>query len=860
MAKQKLILISQSGGNFVTNNDGSVSYTGGEANAVNINQEMLFNDLKLELAELWNFEIDSVSVKYFMPGNRRILINLTNDRDLKRLFDFYKNSVTADVFVTGKEGFVRSASEHNERETVVEPVTELHAVPIALDNTASPPIRKRGRRPSASSPSPASLVNVSISTQADLRKADYETAESPTSLDDTLDPSSDYESPDDSDTYRPSSRKRISHDLKDTPAETVKMRRRMPLWKIGSHGVAIAVTDSVGRRKKIDDEGLDIVEADPDYLSSNEDYSNPLPISDSVPLDELVSSWKDGIVGVGQKFKSVVEFRDTLQKYSIARRFMYRLKKNDSNRVSGRCVIEGCSWRIHASWVQSDQAFVIKKMNESHTCEGESWKSAHPAKSWLVGVIKGRLQASPQDKTRDIAKGIFEDFGLKLNYSQIRRGIEDAREQLQGSYKEAYSHLPRLCKSIIETNPGSIATLITADDNKFHRLFISFQASVCGFQNGCRPLLFLDATSFRSKYHEVFLTATAVDGADNYLPVAFAVVDNDNIDAWKWFLDQLKTAVSNSRSITVVSDRELGLKTSIHEVFENAYCGYSMYHLVEEFKRNLVAPFLGDGRGSLPGHLFAAARAPRLDSFKKSMELIRRISTKAYEWIMQVEPEHWANSSFQGEHYNHFTQDVAEFYANLIKQVHEMPIIQKIEALSRMITELMDNRRDDSSKWSTKLTLPKEEKLREEAAKARGLKVLQSTDTLFEVQDDCNHVINLESMTCTCSEWKTTELPCRHAIAVFNRKGLNAYDYCSEYFNVHMFSSTYDESINPVLSVEKHLDEEGVTVKVIPPTTTPPAGEEKRKERKPQKELKKVMCCTRCKEAGHNNRTCKKDF
>lgn len=105
MARTKLILICQSHGEFVTNEDGSLSYHGGEAHAVDINHETLFEHLKLKLAELWNLDYKSLSLKYFLPGNRHTLITLSNDKDLKRMYDFHESSVTADVFVMGHAGF-----------------------------------------------------------------------------------------------------------------------------------------------------------------------------------------------------------------------------------------------------------------------------------------------------------------------------------------------------------------------------------------------------------------------------------------------------------------------------------------------------------------------------------------------------------------------------------------------------------------------------------------------------------------------------------------------------------------------------------------------------------------------------------
>lgn len=356
-----------------------------------------------------------------------------------------------------------------------------------------------------------------------------------------------------------------------SPADTVKKRRRTAAWKIGANGPTIFSVP--------DDEG--------DERSRKRNSQMVMPgkarraRSGDMSLEKLIESWKGGITGFGQKFKNVYEFRDALQKYAIAHHFVYRLKKNDSSCVSARCVAEGCSWRIHAAWVPSAKSFRIKKFDNLHTCNGESWKSAHPAKNWLVNIIKDRLRESPDQKPKDIANGILHDFGIELTYTKVWRGIVDAREHIQGPCKEAYDKLSGYCEKIKETNPGSITNLVIGDDKRFQCIFISFHASINGFLKGCRPLIFLEAASLKSKHQEVLLTATALDGDDGFFPIAFAIVDVENDDKWNWFLEKLKSALPTSEPITFVSDREKGLKESVLKVFENAYCGYSMYHLLE---------------------------------------------------------------------------------------------------------------------------------------------------------------------------------------------------------------------------------------------------------------------------------------
>ncbi|XP_059637869.1 uncharacterized protein LOC132279839 [Cornus florida] len=870
MARAKLILICQCGGEFVTNDDGSLTYAGGEAHAVNVNRETLFVDLKLKLAEMCNLEYKTLFIKYFLPGNRRTLITLSNDKDFKRMVDFHGNSVTADVFVMGREGFDRDALNiYANRESGIKPAeTVKRVVPCA---TTSPP-------DAVITATPASCAAIGTSPPP--------TDATPSATPDSMSSPSSADSDDDFSAvlHTPAAVDAVAHspleiDISGTPADTVKKRRRTASWKIGANGPTIvAIADDGGEKRSRKNSRshstvalADEMEQKWDVVTSREDFDTPstVTISDDVSLEKLVASWKDGITGIGQDFKSVYEFRDALQKYAIAHRFVYRLKKNDTNRASGRCVTEGCSWRIHASWVPAAKSFRIKKLNTSHTCGGESWKSVHPTKNWLVSIIKDRLRDSPRHKPKDIANGIFKDFGIELNYTQVWRGIEDAREQLQGSYKDAYDQLPGFCEKMVETNPGSFAKLIVNDEKKFQRLFVSFHASIHGFQNGCRPLVFLEATSLKSKFQEILLTATTLDGDDGFFPVAFAVVDVENNDNWHWFLEQLKSAVSTSISITFVSDREKGLKESVLEVFGNAYHGYSMYHLLDSFKKNLKGPFHGDGKASLPGFFVAAAHAVRLDRFKHYTEQIKRVSSQAHDWVLQIEREYWTKSSFKGESFNHITQNVGESYTKLMDEMRELPIIQKIEALIGMMVKLINTRRMDSSKWSSTLAPSKEEKLQEQISKACELKVLISSDTLFEVRDGSTNVVNLDKWDCSCLGW-TAGLPCHHAIGVFKYTGKNVYDYCSRYFTADSFRSTYSKSINPVpgiskpaeKEVEKEADKEGSssdTVHVLPPCPSrPPSGQLVVKKRATSPGAsKKVVSCSRCKETGHNKATCK---
>ncbi|KAI3914585.1 hypothetical protein MKW92_036431 [Papaver armeniacum] len=860
MGAQNLILICQYGGKFVLEKDGSLSYNGGEAHAVDINLETCFDDLKLEISDTCSIDFESITMKYFLPSNKRTLITLANDRDLRRMMHFHDTSATADVFVVEKEIVIQP-----------KPKTPINRESRATNNVVgTTTITPSATQIVGTAPDVAdSPIAPTGNTVIDLAAASPSTSDAV-----ALDPRTSRGK--DGGVAGFSS-------VADFVADGVaKKTGRTASWRFGAKGFTIvSIADDAEKQVPAGTKwnNPDTVSSGDDdhgehFPSESSDHDNQSNHTDYVTDDfvegrhKLIDSWKNGITGVGQEFKNVHDFRDILRKYAISNRFVYRYKKNDTDRVSARCKVDGCSWRIHASWVQAKVSFRIKKFENFHTCDDSS-PAHHPqaTKNWLATLVKEMLQESPHYKPKEIVTAICQDFGIELNYSQAWRGMEIAREQLQGSYKDAYNQFPWYCEKVMETNPGSFANLTTKDDQNFHRLFISFHATIQGFENGCRPLIFLDAMYVKSKYLETMLVATAVDANDDAFPIAFAMVDVEDFDNWHWFLEQLKSTILTSRSVTFVSDKAKGLSEKVLKVFENARHGYCIHRLVEKFKKCSKGPFHGAGKGSLPINFMAAAQALRLEGFRKYTEDIKTVSQEAYDWIMSSEPQFWANSQFEGEQFNHISASVVHLFRDWISEVRELPIVHKIDAIRIKMMELINTRRMDSSKCISKLTPSKEEKLKEESTKAKRLKVLFSSDSIFEVHDDFINVVNMDKQECSCRKWKVTGLPCSHAIAVFNSTSRNQYDFCSRYFTGEMLQLTYSESINPLPEIEKPASSEmSDKVQVNPPCTrsrnrtSEPSepGRPKRQRRNfNQDAVKRPLHCTICKGEGHNKASCK---
>ncbi|KAD3337817.1 hypothetical protein E3N88_33338 [Mikania micrantha] len=330
--------------------------------------------------------------------------------------------------------------------------------------------------------------------------------------------------------------------------------------------------------------------------------SNPFPIA-VLDTDQCVAArqWENLITGVGQRFHSLAEFREALRKYSIAHAFNFVYKKNEHQRVTVKCKVEGCPWRIHASKLLTTQLVCVKTMRPVHNCQEVASKAPFRAKrSWVGNLIKGKVKEYPKIKLKDIAVELKSNYGIDLNYSQARRAKEYAREQLLGSYKDAYSELRFFCEKIMDTNPGSLASFSTKEDSSFNRLFVCFHALESGFLQGFRPLLFLDYTRLNSRYQGMLLTATAADGDDGAFPVAFAVVDEENDDNWHWFLTQLKAMVTppgTPGQIAFVAGFQKGIRESLREIVGGeCYHAYCLEYLAEKLNKDLKGHLSHDAR------------------------------------------------------------------------------------------------------------------------------------------------------------------------------------------------------------------------------------------------------------------------
>uniref|UniRef100_A0A1D1YAP4 Protein FAR1-RELATED SEQUENCE 11 n=1 Tax=Anthurium amnicola TaxID=1678845 RepID=A0A1D1YAP4_9ARAE len=797
MEHGKTMAICQYGGEFASNSDGSLTYAGGEAHIIDIDHGMLFDDLKSEIASLFSIDISTMSIKYFLPNNKRTLITVSGDKDLKRMVNFYANSETLDVYVLNK------ANNRETRNTIEDSGTSIAPADRNVRQRKRASVGKNGNRAAGT------RINVADGAFTAAIGAASENG-----------------------------RKRL-----------ITTVERLNSGSTATDCSATIITTPTS---------VAVAVRQPPADNNECDYNREIGsiISDlgvSVTSSVVPYSPNDDVMYIGQEFDNVKVFRDELCKYAFLKGFKYKFIKNEHARLTAKCAEENCPWRIHASQSSRKKTFVVKKIDNAHTCKLGCTKDRRATPQWLASIIKDKLRESPHLRPKDIVADLFRDYGISLNYHQAWRGKELAQKELFTLHEEACNQLPWFCQQIIETNPGSVAMLAATADSKFRRVFVSFHASLHGFEHGCRPILFLDKIPLKTNLQWKLLAAAAVDADDGIFPVAFAAVESETYDSWLWFLLQLKYAVTTSHAITFVTHKQKGLEEVVPHVFEDSFHSYCLNQLMEDFLVELKKGMWSEKtKDALIDDFKNAAYSCNVEDFNVHIESIRSVSKDVADWVIASKPEHWSNALFKGQRYDHYSPQIVKSFGSWIPVKHESSVVLILDALREKLMEVMHARQDSSKTWEDILTPVMEEKLKKEIPKAAHY-VVCSSDTLFEVRWNSVNVVNIGTWECTCRRWQMTGLPCTHALTVFDRIGKNMYDYCSRYFTTEMYRITYSEPIHPIPDVERISS---IFKNSYPPRTNRPPDRPRRKRINPNKTTIRPLRCSRCKMVGHNKATC----
>ncbi|XP_060974246.1 uncharacterized protein LOC133039378 [Cannabis sativa] len=183
---------------------------------------------------------------------------------------------------------------------------------------------------------------------------------------------------------------------------------------------------------------------------------------------------------------------------------------------------ENCKWRLRGKKKALCDMFEVTVFHNEHTCNLDSRHSDHrQAAPWVIGhIIKNKYTSDGSNyKAKDIQGDMFDEYGIKMSYEKAWR-----------------------CRE---------------------------KAVMKGFKY-CRPVISIDGTFLKTKYGGTTVSCRCVRCKQPIVSVAFAIVDGENHDSWKYFLRKLKEAIGPVENLMFISDRHQSIEHAVDVVFPEA--------------------------------------------------------------------------------------------------------------------------------------------------------------------------------------------------------------------------------------------------------------------------------------------------
>ncbi|XP_059294561.1 uncharacterized protein LOC132047549 [Lycium ferocissimum] len=377
--------------------------------------------------------------------------------------------------------------------------------------------------------------------------------------------------------------------------------------------------------------------------------------------------------------------------------------------------------------------------------------------------------------------------------------MEIAKSLTRGTREHGYAVLDAYRYMLRSANPGSKTALKVDANGKFKYFFVAYKAWMLGFAQ-MRKVIAVDGTFLKSKYEGVLLSAVAQDAENHVFPVAFCVVDKECDASYKYFFEQMRSFVDDTKELCIIYDR--------HQVSKRRFqlsSFISLWLLHEALGENLRTTFHNT---KVVSQFYKAAKSYNIDEFNDHFNQIRDTVPGAAEHLERVGFHRWSRDYVivYFHKYNLMTSNIAESANSMFNVEREFPITVLFDAINRRFAEKFHERHMELID-SPNIFVPSIEKKNSKFVNL-GNKLLahQIANYKFSViGHGAVATIDLQSRSCTCRVFDPDKIPCPHAMAALRVQygddfGRRIYDYSSSYYKVENYIIAYCEKICPVPS------------------------------------------------------------
>ncbi|XP_027922943.1 uncharacterized protein LOC114180850 [Vigna unguiculata] len=308
------------------------------------------------------------------------------------------------------------------------------------------------------------------------------------------------------------------------------------------------------------------------------------------------------------------------------------------------------------SKVGGSQTFRVKTLVGSHRC-GRVMFNKNANKDWIAQVLLDKFLDMGNMTVNQIIDEVRKNYSVGVTPWRAARAKEIAMDCMVGDGQRQYALLYDYVAELLRVKAGTFKIKINQPtptlQPRFGCFYMCLDGCKQGFLAGCRPFIGVDGCHLKTTYGGQLLVAVGRDPNDQYFPLAFAVVENECKETWRWFLSLLLEDIGDIQSNrwVFISDQQKGVMTVFDEILEGVEHRFCLRHLYSNFKKRF------GGGVVIRDLMMGAAKATFYQAWGKKMGELQKINLDAYNCSILIARDkpiitmmEWIRSYIMGRH------------------------------------------------------------------------------------------------------------------------------------------------------------------------------------------------------------------
>ncbi|WVZ09785.1 hypothetical protein V8G54_014315 [Vigna mungo] len=625
---------------------------------------------------------------------------------------------------------------------------------------------------------------------------------------------------------------------------------------------SFVMDDEVGEHEINEEYISDELDSD---LESDEDGSLKMGKFKRFRQDDMNKDFK---FSLGMEFGSLKDFKNALMEHSVLNGKEIKFVKNGLTRVRAECK-KKCGFLIMASKVGGKETFRMKTLVRRHRC-GRVFGNTSASVNWIAQVLIDKFVNVASMTVNQIIDDIKKSFNVGITAWKVGKAKQIALDSLVGDGDRQYSRLYDYVGELLRVKCGTFKIKVNQPQPslppRFGSFYMCLEGCKQGFLGSCRPFIGVDGCHLKTTYGGQLLVAVGRDPNDQYFPLAFAVVENECKETWRWFLSQLLDDIGGTecQHWVFIFDQQKGLMSVFDEMMDGVEHRLCLRHLYNNFKKRF-------GGGVLIRDLMmGAVKATYEKEWEKKMGELKAINIDAYNWLLGIPTKSWYKHAFSTYcRCDVLINNLSGSFNSTILIARDKPIITMMEWIRTYIMKRFATLREKAMTYPGVVMPRPRKRLDKEIEKSGNWIPTWAGAEKFEVTHGFTmdkFVVDLSNNSCSCYSWDLIGIPCRHAIAAITYKVQNPEDYVHVYYKKPAYVTCYAPEIVPINGQQMWPNSENTPL-LLPPIYKTPLGRPKRLRRREADEpvshtkLSKkhaIMKCSSCKEFGQYVRSCRR--